>query len=298
MQSQASGQCGTLCEWQFTPETGTLRISGDMWSWPRDGEESPGWSQYAESITAIEFSDVQTIGSYAFKGCTALTSVEIPKGVTNLGAHAFDGCYQLRDVSLTHFQQVEKYKEAFPADTVQSITFDCRIGERKFSGCAGLVSVTIKKNSEYIGTSAFYGCPDLKKVECKGDLASIGVDAFSSCPNLEVFIYGGMKPPNSQGSPFKDCPKLGKIEVPQSYQDFKFCGMPTTKEVPTKEPEPSDWFADNIAWLAPTGSILLTMAGLLFKYKEIIQFYENHCKKKDDNNNSSASVQYNSFQDI
>ena len=35
---------------------------------------------------------VLRIGSYAFKGCSSLTSVVIPEGVTNIGDNAFNGC--------------------------------------------------------------------------------------------------------------------------------------------------------------------------------------------------------------
>ena len=35
---------------------------------------------------------VTSIGSFAFEGCTGLTSVVIPNSITSIGVSAFDGC--------------------------------------------------------------------------------------------------------------------------------------------------------------------------------------------------------------
>ena len=43
---------------------------------------------------------VDTIGSYAFKGCTGITSVTIPSSVKTIKAYAFDGCTGLTSVSI------------------------------------------------------------------------------------------------------------------------------------------------------------------------------------------------------
>ena len=35
---------------------------------------------------------VMSIGVHAFEGCSSLTSITIPEGVTSIGNNAFDGC--------------------------------------------------------------------------------------------------------------------------------------------------------------------------------------------------------------
>ena len=44
--------------------------------------------------------DVTTIGSYAFYGCSGLTSITIPNSVTNIGSSAFSGCSGLTSITI------------------------------------------------------------------------------------------------------------------------------------------------------------------------------------------------------
>ena len=84
------------------------------------------------------------IGSAAFSGCTALTSIVIPDSVTSIGWSAFYGCTGLTKVVIL--------------DGVTSI------GWRAFQGCTGLESVVIPGSVTEIDGLAFYGCTALKSV--------------------------------------------------------------------------------------------------------------------------------------
>ena len=67
-----------------------------------------------------------SIGEYAFCGCSGLTSVTIPNGVTSIGSEAFSGCPALTSMTIP-----------------DSVT---NIGTNAFQNCYGLTSVTITAN--------------------------------------------------------------------------------------------------------------------------------------------------------
>ena len=93
---------------------------------------------------------ITSIGSYAFRGCSGLTSVTIGNSVTSIGTSAFENCAGLTDVTI--------------GNGVTSI------GASAFYYCTGLTSVTIGSGVTSIGRSAFQGCYKLVEVINKSSL--------------------------------------------------------------------------------------------------------------------------------
>ena len=91
---------------------------------------------------------VESIGEYAFYGCSGLTSVTIPTSVESIGERAFSGCSGLTSVTIP-----------------SSVT---SIGEYAFSWCSGLESVAIPEGVTSIGNYAFWGCSGLTNVFYSG----------------------------------------------------------------------------------------------------------------------------------
>ena len=93
------------------------------------------------------------IAKAAFFGCSRLTSIAIPSGVTAIGASAFCGCSGLTSVTFGENSQLTS------------------IGESAFSGCGGLTSIAIPSSVTSVGASAFSGCGGLTRVSI-GDIAT------------------------------------------------------------------------------------------------------------------------------
>lgn len=101
--------------------------------------------------------DVVVIGSYAFYGCTGLTSITIPDGVTKVFSSAFGGCTSLASVTIP--------------DSV------AEIGSGAFTGCPKLVDIKMPSNIT-LGDYAFRSYWEQKGLcgKCGGDF-----NLFNKC---------------------------------------------------------------------------------------------------------------------
>ena len=115
-------------------------------------------------LTSVDFPLVTSISNYAFNACTGLTSVDFPL-VTYIGSYAFESC--------THLTSVD-----FPL--VTSIT------PYAFNTCTGLASVDFPLATS-IGVYAFRSCVDLASVDFPL-VTSIGAYAFERCTGLTTLI--------------------------------------------------------------------------------------------------------------
>ena len=197
-----SGSCGTGVTYSFTTRSRTLTIrgSGEMSNY-RVASDVPWYSYRGRFISLIIEDGVTSIGSYAFYGCTGLTSVTIPNSVTNIGNNAFDGCSALTSVTI--------------GNGVTSI------GSEAFSYCSGLKSITwnaknypafsnysdnpfydkrtqitefiIGDEVKSIPSYMCYEMSNLKSVTIGNSVTSIGEDAFYDCSGLKKVIVPDIK---------------------------------------------------------------------------------------------------------
>ena len=132
------------------------------------------------------------IGDLAFVGCSGLTSLTLPSGLTEIGYHAFRGCSGLTSLTLP-----------------SGVT---KIGFSAFEGCSGLTSLTIPSGVTKIDFSAFGGCSGLTSIPLPSGVTEIGGNAFSGCSGLtSLTLPSGVT--EIGGSAFKDCSGLTSIYV-------------------------------------------------------------------------------------
>ena len=136
---------------------------------------------------------VTSICENAFKGCTRLTSITIPESVTSIGNCAFEECRGLTSITIPKSVTSIDYCAFEDCTGLTSITIPesvTSIGNSAFKGCKGLTSITIPESVTSIGQSAFYGCKGLTSITVPDSVTSIGKRAFAKLRSPEILFCG------------------------------------------------------------------------------------------------------------
>ena len=200
------------------------------------------WAYRRSSLTSIAIpKGVTEIGCSAFSGCLVLTSITIPEGVIEIGAHAFSCCSELTSITIPG-----------------SVT---KIGQHAFGGCSGLTSITIPKGVTQIKWDTFYGCSTLTSITLPEGIIEIESNVFRDCRSLSsitipetvttigTFAFAGCSKLTSITLPagiskiewnvFKGCRSLASITIPDSVSEicrgaFSNCSSLTSFTIPQK----------------------------------------------------------------
>ena len=133
-----------------------------------------------------------TIASFAFFGCSGLTSIELPDDITSIGSSAFENCSGLTSIAISNSVTSIGEKAFLGCSSLTSIEIPDRvtsIGEYTFYNCSSLTSVVIPDSVALIESYAFSGCSSLTEVTIGEGVTAIGRSAFSGCANLTSIIF-------------------------------------------------------------------------------------------------------------
>ncbi len=124
------------------------------------------------------------IGDYTFHGCSVLTSLTLPSGLTEIGEGAFAACSGLTSITLPSGVTSIGDMTFYACRGLTSITLPSgltEIGDNAFQYCSGLTSITLPSSVTEIGWGAFNGCSGLTSITLPSGVTSIGNLTFAAC---------------------------------------------------------------------------------------------------------------------
>ena len=157
--------------YDFDSSSKTARVTYRGSSYDSYSNDYTGDIVIPASVTykSVSYS-VTSIGTYAFEGCSSLTSITIPNSVTSIGGWAFSDCSSLASITIPN-----------------SVT---SIGKCAFIMCTMLTNVTIPNNVTKMGDGAFYYCYNLRSISISDNITSIGEETFKYCDRLHTVTFG------------------------------------------------------------------------------------------------------------
>ena len=170
-------------------------------------------------------SGVTSIEKSTFRGCSGLTSLVIPSGVTSIGESAFSDCSGLTSLVIpSGVTSIEKSTFSGCSGLTSFVipSSVTSIGESAFSGCSGLTSLVIPSSVTSILISAFYGCSGLASLVIPSNVTSIWESAFNGCSGLTSVYVSWQTPLRITTSVFSHVDKTKcTLYVPQgASQDY------------------------------------------------------------------------------
>ena len=108
---------------------------------------------------------VKSIGSYAFSGCTGMTSLSFINSETIIEDHAFDGCDKVITLNLDKVKTIGV--KSFKSLGIELLTIPSSvtaIGEKAFSTCSKLESLNYPNHEIEFESNMFEGITTLKHI--------------------------------------------------------------------------------------------------------------------------------------
>ena len=173
---------------------------------------------------------ITEIGEYAFYICSGLTSLTLPDGITSIDYSAFEGCSRLKEVRLCINDNLDTYltkghpyidvdcgvKYYLNDKEITSIEIPSNVtslGHCVFQNCSGLTSVTLPTGITEIGGSAFKNCSGLTSVTLPAGITSISNGAFKGCSGLTSLTLPAGNTEIGFGT-FSGCSGLTSLNLP------------------------------------------------------------------------------------
>ena len=190
---------------------------------------NPNWSSHAEPMgflalpATVEHNGVtyqlKAVDAEAFRGCSSLTGVSLPEGVTSLGRMAFAFCSSLDSIvlpsTLLEIGSMAFTSTAYYGDnsniSPEGLMF---IGPYVIAARASIDTVVVVPEGTLgVGNMAFYSCEQMPQAVLPETLRFIGENAFNNCQSLDTLKVLNPVPPALGANAFLNVPAF-TVAVP------------------------------------------------------------------------------------
>lgn len=143
-------------------------------------------------------SNVTSIGDYAFRDCSGITSVTIANNVTSIGSYAFYGCKGLQTVTIPN-----------------NVT---SIGSYAFQDCSSVRELSIGDGIQKITGSSFMNCSSINKLYIGNGVGEIEDNAFVYATGIKEIHMASTTPPlcSSANVFYSNIYEVSTLYVPQN----------------------------------------------------------------------------------
>lgn len=196
-------------------------IVSNVYSYDSNIEDIFG-SQVTEYIIG---ESVTSIGKYAFRGCSRLTSVTIPNSITTIGDEAFSGCSSLTSIVIpSGVTNIGGSNTFYGCNNLTSVIWNVKnyadfsfYGESPFSNSdtrSHITSFVFGDEVEHIPAYLCYGMSSLTSIIIPSSVKSIGQYSFQNCSSLQTIYAMPSTPPSISSYTFKDGYQNAIVYVP------------------------------------------------------------------------------------
>lgn len=140
------------------------------------------------ALTQIDLSRTQitSVPASCFENCSSLQNVKLPKSVNRIGERAFYGCKVLSGMELPDVELIDSYAfgECRALKELRLPATLCELGSGAFFG-AGLTEFRAPEQLTKIGNGLLEGCTNLVSAELPDTLTELPPLTFSLCRSLK-----------------------------------------------------------------------------------------------------------------
>ena len=186
-----------------------------------------GDNTFLTTVTGFENTAVESLPTNAFNGCTALTSISFPNGITQIGEKAFYKCSALTGTyTFTNVETISKESFRYAATNQGTnlvlsfpslVTLGGNSGDTHVFSNSGITELSFGDDVKDMGYNTFTSCSRLWRVEFAGFAEGFTFKSytFESCSALKAFSI----PEGITSLPermFKDCSSLTAVYLPST----------------------------------------------------------------------------------